>query len=457
MRRCLLRKLERLVWRGGCYHDVSAGDFKFNVILQWPDDDKAEKDYTVDVTMEFKTDKKIVQREEDGPYTYHVEGSNTNLYIPNQYYGHFRHGDSEMMRLEVMEGGFPRRIDTTTEGSSLFAFRFRKSSMIFYDPDITCLVQTEPMPIIKTDFARQIQVSDQNSFGGAVSISAADLVKAFQVFSSYSVGGLDAEVMFNSVKEGTIGEAVQWPDGDLFFYHIHFKKKFLGFTFPGFKAKSSMKDLWYEIYEIKASDAAVDKTAARKMLKDELQAKIDANGSAAGFDTFVKYYNEKFRKSTGRGTTRREKRAIKKGQKLDADLRALETEKDNKKKKQELSRSDSLVSNSTSPGAGAAVDHDAETNGGADSTDDAVADDTNGGTGSTDGAGTDANTDDAGSADAISSDDDDDADAIAAGSGNNIIACSWWNNCSNTHIVLFIIVMIMLLLVAILYINRWTE
>ena len=282
-----------------------------------------------------------MQREEDGHYTYHVEGSNTNLYIPNQYYGHFRYGDSEMMRLEVMEGGFPRRIDTTTEGSSLFAFRFRKSSMIFYDPDITRLVQTEPMP--KTDFARQIQVSDQNSFGGAVSISAADLVKAFQVFSSYSVGGLDAEVMFNSVKEGTIGEAVQWPDGDLFFYHIHFKKKLLGFMFLGLKAKSSMKDLWYEIYEIKASDAgAVDKEAAREILKNELQAKIDASNGPAGFDIFVKYYNEKFGKATGRRSTWRGKRAIKKGEKLDADLRALEIKKDNEKKLLRLSASDAV-------------------------------------------------------------------------------------------------------------------
>ena len=192
--------------------------------------------------------------------------------------------------------------------------------MIFYDP------------ILDTDFDLDSQVSDQNSFGGAVSISAADLVKAFQVFSSYSVGGLDAEVMFNSVKEGTIGEAVQWPDGDLFFYRIHFKKKLLGFMFPGLKAKSSMKDLWYEIYEIKARDTgAVDKEAARQMLTNELQAKIDASNGPAEFDTFVKYYNEKFGKATGRSTTWREKRAIKKGEKLDADLRALETEKTTKR------------------------------------------------------------------------------------------------------------------------------
>ena len=117
----------------GCYHDVSAGDFKLNMILQWPDNDKAEKDYTVDVSMEFKTDKKIVQREEDGRNTYHLDGSNTNLYIPDQYYGHFRQGDSEMMKLETMEAGYPR-IDTSTGGSCVFTFRFRKSSKIFYDP-----------------------------------------------------------------------------------------------------------------------------------------------------------------------------------------------------------------------------------------------------------------------------------------------------------------------------------
>ena len=91
---------------GCCYHGVSAGDFKFNIILQWPDNDKAENDYTVDVSMELKTENNIVQREEDGRHIYHLEGSNTNLYIPDQYYGHFRYGDYDMMKLEVVEAGF---------------------------------------------------------------------------------------------------------------------------------------------------------------------------------------------------------------------------------------------------------------------------------------------------------------------------------------------------------------
>ena len=174
----------------GCYHDVSAGDFKFNVILQWPDDYKIEKDYTVDVSMEFKTENDIVQREEDGRHTYHLEGSNTNLYIPDQYYGHFRHGDSEMMKLEVMEAGY-QRIDTSTGGSSDCTFRFQKSSKIFYDSGIMRKETTSSIPpshhtettnstlgLVQKYFATKYCDSDQRSFKAAV--SAGDLANIFK-------------------------------------------------------------------------------------------------------------------------------------------------------------------------------------------------------------------------------------------------------------------------------------
>lgn len=114
------------------HNDVTAGDFVFNIILQWPNDDRRnKKGYFTDVKMQFKTDKKFVRkRDMEGRTFYNVQGTCINLYMPNQYYVHDT--DSGGMKIESMEQGYPYL--STTEGPAIFTFRFRKSSRIFYKP-----------------------------------------------------------------------------------------------------------------------------------------------------------------------------------------------------------------------------------------------------------------------------------------------------------------------------------
>ena len=370
--------------------------------------------------MEFKTENNIVQREEDGRYTYHLEGSNTNLYIPDQYYGHFRHGDSEMMRLEVMEGGYPR-IDTSIGGSSVFTFRFQKSSKIFYDPEITGFGET--------DYAPHSYLSDQKSFKAGM--SAIDLKGIFQGFTSFSSLDLNVEVMFKSaVEDDTIINNMQWPNGgDLFFYELDSLNQDSSIRGPDIKASSTKKQLNIEIYEIRAGDHLCEerKKKAREQLKDEVQEIINNDKRSKRFtsisDTCVNYYIEKF----GEASHRRIKRLLRQELKEKEELKDLQTIrkllKENKNKKIKLGLNTPGATPETTPNEGSDAPAPAPAPA-------SLADaNTNNDTGSTDGAGgTDADADadhygstnDAGTTSSTPNDAGDgaDADADTNGSGS---------------------------------------
>ena len=212
-----------------------------------------------------------------------------------------------------MEGGYPR-IDTSTGGSCVFIFRFRKSSKIFYDPgfmrkelnsmfqllskifqfwnkifQLFCKIFYDPSMIRLSYYA--VTASDSHSSLGSfkVTINAADLEAIFGSFPTFSKIDLTVE----AIKIRKVMQAVYWPDGDLFFFRAgSYKKVILGLF--------EEEKFGLEIYDVKAEDHlnADDKKKARKHVQNAIDVYVHHRRLRGenSFVSLVQFYHEHFGK-----------------------------------------------------------------------------------------------------------------------------------------------------------------
>jgi len=107
---------------------VSRGDFKFNLKLTRLGSEIGETHF-IDFQLLIETETALSCI---GNNFYQVVGTETLLYVPNQFYAF----DEELkrMKLQTMQESFPKLSDLDDNGSQYFTFRFTTAREIFYDP-----------------------------------------------------------------------------------------------------------------------------------------------------------------------------------------------------------------------------------------------------------------------------------------------------------------------------------
>jgi len=116
----------------------SQGDLKYSIIFEWPKGGTNDSDTFVYLEIEYKS-KNGIRKVDHLRNIYHIDGMDTALYIPNQYYSLNR--ESGAMELQTMEIGYPKLSPVKEVGTQTLTLQFRKNTKIYYDSTFELLPQ----------------------------------------------------------------------------------------------------------------------------------------------------------------------------------------------------------------------------------------------------------------------------------------------------------------------------